>query len=268
MVKKLYKHEIQAYLRVWIPMQIVLLGIALLGRLIQLFESEAVVYNVINTSSIVAYVLAAVVAVGFVFVFSVVRFYKNLFTAEGYLSFTLPVTPTQHILVKLFTALLFYAATIVTVLLSVCVITMGDVLCEVGKAIGYLWRVLWKEVGVHFGFYIAELTVLLAVLLMTTVLLYYACMSVGQLSNKNRVLMAVVAYFVYYLITQVFGTILIVIGFVMPDAWITFFENYWIYHTKEALHWIFGGLIVWEGLLGTAYAFVTRHILRRRLNLE
>ncbi len=268
MVKKLYKHEIQAYLRVWIPMQIVLLGIALLGRLVQLFEADSAVYNIINISSIIAYVLAVVVAIGLTFVFSVVRFYKNLFTAEGYLSFTLPVTPTQHILTKLFTAMLFYAATIVTVLLSVCVITMGDVLGEVGKAIAYLWRVLGEELGTHMAFYIVELTVLLAVLLMTTLLLYYGCMAVGQLSNKNRVLMAVVAYFVYYLITQVFGTIVIVIGFVVPETWIAFFENWWIYNTKEAFHWIFCGFIVWEGLLGTVFAFVTRHILRRRLNLE
>ncbi len=268
MVKKLYKHEIEAYLRVWIPMQIVLLGMALLGRLIQLFEADSAVYTIINISSIIAYVVAVVVAIGLTFVFSVVRFYKNLFTAEGYLSFTLPVTPTQHILTKLFTAMLFYAATAVTVLLSVCIITMGDVLCEVGKAIGYLWRVLVDEVGAHLAFYVAELTVLLAVLLMTTLLLYYACMSVGQLSNKNRVLMAVAAFFVYYLITQVFGTVVIVIGFVVPESWLLFFENWFICYTKEAFHWIFCGFIVWEGLLGTAYAFLTRHILRRRLNLE
>ncbi len=268
MVKKLYKHEIQAYLRVWIPMQIVLCGIALLGRLVQLFETESAVYNIINASSVIAYVLAAVVAIGLVFVFSVVRFYKNLFTAEGYLSFTLPVTPTQHILTKLFTAMLFYIATILTVLLSVCIITMGDVLCEVGKAVAYLWRVFAEEVGAHMGFYIAELAVLFVVLLMTTLLLYYGCMSVGQLSSKNRVLMAVVAYFVYYLITQVLGTVVIVIGFVVPETWIAFFENWYTYNTKEAFHWIFCGLIVWEGLLGTVYAFVTRHILCRRLNLE
>ena len=268
MVKKLYKHEIQAYLRVWIPMQIVLLGIALLGRLVQLFETDSAVYNTINISSVIAYILAAVASVGLVFVFSVVRFYKNLFTAEGYLSFTLPVTPTQHILVKLFTALMFYFATFLAVALSVCIITMGDVLCEVGKAVGYLWRLLGKEVGVHMGFYIAEVAVLFVVLLMTTLLLYYGCLSVGQLSSKNRVLMAVVAYFVYYLITQVFGTFVIVIGFVVPETWITFFENWYMYNTKEAFHWIFCGLIVWEGLLGTVYAFVTRHILCRRLNLE
>lgn len=269
MVKKLYKHEIQAYLRVWIPMQIILLGVALLGRLIQLFETEgSTAYNIINGSSLVAFGLAVVVSIGLTFVFSIVRFYKNLFTAEGYLSFTLPVTPTQHIVTKLFVAVAFQLATLLMVLFAVATITAGDVFAELLKAIAYLWGHFRDKIGAHLPFYVLEVAVLVIVMLLAAILLLYMCASIGQLTNKNRVLMAVGAYFLYYLATQIVGTVVVVIGASLPQEWWQPITDYFTWHSREAMHWAFGGLIVWEALLGTAYAFVTRHILRRRLNLE
>ncbi len=266
MVKKLYKHEIEAYLRVWVPTQLVLLGVALLGRIIQMFESDTTTYNIINGSSVFAFVLAVVVSLGLTFVFSIVRFYKNLFTGEGYLTFTLPVTPTQHILTKLFVALLFQVATLLAVLLATSVITAGDVFVEIIKAAAYLWKTVQRELGSHLPFYVAELCVLLPVALMTTMLLYYACLSVGQLTHKNRVLAAVGVYFGYYFATQVLGTVLLVVG--SATSLIGEIEFFFSHHTAEAVHWLFGVLIVWYALQGVAYAFLTRYILKRKLNLE
>ena len=266
MVKKLYKHEFEAYLRVWVPMQLVLLGIAILARLIQLFESETIAYNIINASSILAFTLATVVSGGLTAIFSIVRFYKNLFTGEGYLAFTLPVTPTQHILTKLFTALAFNVATVLTALLALSVVTAGDVFVEVLKAIGYLWNVFYRELGTHLTFYVIEIVVFMVVATLTGTLLYYGCIAVGQLFKKNRVLAAVGVYFGYYAVTQVLGTVVILIGSVT-----TLFldlENFFLLHGKEAVHWMLCGFTVWYALLGVAYAFLIRYILTHKLNLE
>jgi len=266
MVKKLYKHECEAYLRVWIPMQLVLLGVALLARGVQLFESDTIAYNIINGSSILAFALAVIVSLGLTFVFSVVRFYKNLFTGEGYLTFTLPVTPTCHILTKLFTALAFQAATVLVALLAVSVVTAGDVFAAILKAIAYLWKVAYDKLGTAWLFYVAEVCVLLVVMILTTTMLYYTCLAVGQLFNKNRVLAAVGVYFGYYFVTQVFGTVLVVLGYM--TSLLDEIEFFFAYHTQEAMHWTFCGCIVWYGLLGAAYALLTRYILCRKLNLE
>ncbi|MBE6767707.1 MAG: hypothetical protein E7549_02205 [Ruminococcaceae bacterium] len=266
MVKKLYKHEIEAYLRVWIPMQLVLLGIALLARGIQLFESDTIAYNIINGSSVVAFVLTTVVSIGLTGVFAIVRFYKNLFTGEGYLSFTLPVTPTQHILTKLFTALAFEVATVAVVLLAVSVVTAGDVFTEVLKAISFLWGIAHRELKTHLTFYVIEFAVFILISVMTNTLLYYGCIAVGQLFKKNRVLAAVGVYFGYYAVTQVFGTILAVIGTV--TSLFSDIENFFLIHGKEAVHWVLCGFTVWYALLGVAYAFLVRYILTHKLNLE
>ncbi len=266
MVKKLYKHEAEAYLRVWVPMQLILLGVALLARLIQLFESNTTAYDIINGSSIFAFVLALLVSVGMTFVFSIVRFYKNLFTGEGYLTFTLPVTPTQHILVKLFTAVAFQVATVAVALLATSVITAGDVFTEIMKAIAYLWKMVHRELGTHLPFYVAEAAVLLVIAVFHGLLLFYGCMAIGQLTNKNRVLLAVGVYFGYYFATQILGTVFLSIG--ANTELFSVIEDFFIYHAKEAVHWALCGVTVWYAALGVVYAFIARHILQHKLNLE
>ena len=62
MVKKLFRHEFAAYWRVLLPAWIGLMGAAVLGRLVQLFEQNTVMYNIVIRSSIFFYGLAIVVS--------------------------------------------------------------------------------------------------------------------------------------------------------------------------------------------------------------
>lgn len=270
MVKKLYKHEFKAYLRVWIPVQIIVLTIALLARGIQFLESDNIAYDMINASSVLACTLAVGASCAFTFVFAVIRFYKNLFTAEGYLSFTLPVSPTTHILTKLFTAMAFQLATVAVAILALSVLTAGDVFYEVVKAVIYLVSHLPEKVQGHLPFYVIEVLGIMLISLATDFMLYYTCLAVGQLGKKNRILLAVGVFFGYYLVSQAFGTAVSTVFTVLAtlpmfvDPLNEFIQTY-IY---ELTHVGFCGSLLWSALLGTVYAFITRYILRHRLNLE
>ena len=54
--------------------------------------------------------------------------------------------------------------------------------------------------------------VLLLLSLAYAILVYYACICFGQRAKKGRVGKSVLAYFIYYLITQVIYTVLMIIG--------------------------------------------------------
>ncbi len=134
MVKKLFKHECLYYLRVLLPVYIILLAVAALGRGVQFFENDSTIYGIIQGSTIFVFVVALVAAFAAALVMGVLRYYRNMFTAEGYLTLTLPATPTQHLLVKMLTATLFQLITMVVMALAAAVIMAGDVLTEVVKA--------------------------------------------------------------------------------------------------------------------------------------
>ena len=270
MVKKLFKHEFLAQLRLWLPMQIILLAVALFGRIVQLFETDTTAYDIVFVSSIVIYVLAMMVSLLLTAIFSIVRFYKNLFSHEGYLSFTLPVTVDQHLLVKTTVSAAAMAGSLIVAFISFMFFAAGELFVEVMKAAGYLIKRFIQEFGnANFAFYLVEGILLAAVLLLGGFLLYYACIALGQTFKKNRVMGAVAVYFIYYAITQVLGTIFIVImNFLADTSFYDAIVNFIDTCPEGFLHIMLCGLLVFAAALSAVYYLVTRAVIRKKLNLE
>lgn len=269
MVKKLYKHEFLAWLRV-IPLIFgILLAVAGMHRIIQFFESDATYYTIINVSGIIMYVIALLVCLAAPVVFGVTRFYKNLFTGEGYLTFTLPVSTTQHLWAKTLTALCFSIASILAALLSVVIITAGDVFNELCLAGSYILRHIPKDIIGHVIGYAAEFVLLLLVAFLYSHLMLSSCVSIGQLFRKNRVLAAVGAYFGYYVISQIFGTIFIIVMVALEGTQLMQDISLFISdHPYATIHLFLCGLTVLYGIICAVFFLISRYIIRKRLNLE
>lgn len=273
MVKKLFKHEFLAYTRIMGIVYIILLTVAAAGRVVQLFEDDSLSYSIVSTISFITYGVSIGAALGFTTVLAIVRFYKNLFTAEGYLSFTLPVTPTQHILVKAVTAVTMAVATLVAVLLSVSVITAGEVLVEIWKAVAYLLGKAYEVIGIHTAVIGVELVILLLAALFSGLLLYYTFISIGQLFKKNRILSAVGAYFAWYIFTQIISTIFLVVFsvFASTEAFqgmIQRLGNFVMAHPYVFVHSCIWIVIALTAVFTLVEFLIIRRIITRRLNLE
>lgn len=270
MVNKLIKHETRFYLRTLLPMYAVLLGVAVLGRFVQLFDNDTTAYNIIFTSSIVAFVVACVVCFLLTLIFGIKRFYSNLFSCEGYLTFTLPVTSSQHLFVKVLTATLSMISSLIMIIISVCFITFGEVCIELFKAAGYLVKQLYIYSGaLHATAFIAELIVSVILAFAMSYLLFYACISIGQTAKKNRIAAAVGVYFGYYLIEQVLGTVIIVLVNEYYEQWhLDKLMEYLSKHDILATHLFFGVIIILSGLLGLLFYAISKKVITKKLNLE
>ena len=273
MVKKLFKHEFLAHLRIMGVVYVILLTIAGAGRLIQCFEQDNIPYKIVSSASILTYCVSVMGAFAFTFVLAIVRFYKNLFTAEGYLSFTLPVTPTQHILVKSVTAVAMANVSMLAVLLSVCIVTAGEVLVEVWKAFAYLLRKVTEVIGGHTALFSLELLLWLLIASFSGLLLYYTCIAVGQMFKKNRILSAVGVYFIYYIFTQIISTIFVVVfsAVSLTEGFQRFLLQLGQFIQQHP--YVFIHSCLWTGIVLTAayglvMFLVTRRIITRKLNLE
>ena len=273
MVKKLFKHEFLAYVRIMSIVYLILLTVATGSRIILLFEDRSVTYRVVNTFSLITYGVSVFGALAFSFVMGIVRFYKNLFTAEGYLSFTLPVTPTQHILVKTVTAVTMSAITFLVVLLSGCIITSGEVFAEIWKAAVFLLERVYRQIGFHSVLAFVELLLLLILMLTVETMLYFACIAIGQMFRKNRILAAVGAYFVYYIINQVISTIFVVAYTALAgtEAFAEFIMK--LFHFIKDHPYVFTHSCVWffivvYALFVLVEFIIIKRIITRKLNLE
>ena len=274
MVKKLFKHEFLYYARVMGIVYIILLTVAAATRIIFCFETDTTPYEIISTFTLITYVVSVIAAFGFSFVMGIVRFYRNLFTGEGYLSFTLPVTPSQHIIVKAVTAACVELVTLVMVLISLCIVAAGEALTSFWNELTLAFDIILKDVGGgHLIAMGAEYLMILLLALCSGLLFYYLCISIGQLAKKNRILAAVGAYFGFYILSQIFSTALVIsfsisVASGMFDAFGRWLIEQLMNHPYAVIH---GGLLIFialEALFIWLEFFVIKKIITKKLNLE
>ncbi len=271
MVRKLIKHEFNAVGRSMLPMAVILLAMSFFTRIIQIFEVQSRTYDIILTSAIFMLVIAMIVSLVMSVVISIKRFYTNMFTGEGYLTMTLPVTAVEHILTKLLVAFVSVVATVLAIIIAGSIATMGEVLNEVIKAMDYIADAYFKFFGGHGVAYIFEALIALTVAGASQFLLYYACISVGQMARKNRVLAAFGAYFGYYIITQIFGTVLVILISLQPQWLIDLMQSvtdFVEYHPYAFVHYFIWCITLFYGVLSFVFFFISRYIITNKLNLE
>lgn len=273
MVKKLFKHEFLAWLRVLPIIYGITLAIAAMLRIVVIFENDSVYYHLVHGSAIAMFAIAMCVTVASGTVFAIQRFYKNLFTGEGYLTHTLPVTPANHLWVKVLTAVSFDIISLLVCLLAGIIVSIGDVFSEICKAAGYilhhLSELIPQEIAGHFACWTAEYILLLLISLFSSHFFIYLCICLGQLFRKNRALAAVGIYFGFYVISQILGTVTMIILMVMAQlgTWDSLLEAI-VAHPFASIHIFLSGCVVLIALVTLAYYWICHYVIRKKLNLE
>lgn len=127
------------------------------------------------------------------------RFYKNLFTDEGYLTRTLPVTSSKHLLSKTICGSVWLIADVAFIFLSLYIMMWTP---PIKRALFEQKELLSKEFGLtgkyeNLSFQTIFIIYFLFCILsaISNVILIYASVTLGQLFSSHRILGAVVAYF-------------------------------------------------------------------------
>ncbi|MDO4568611.1 MAG: hypothetical protein Q4B99_06605 [Clostridia bacterium] len=212
MLGKLIKHDMRYLSRTILPLVVAIIGIgvlagALMGLSIHSFTD--IVGTTANPAStplaIIGMTISMLIAafgIGgaavAVMVIIVGRFYTNLFTDEAYLSFTLPVTGTDHLVSKGISgyiwALIAAVAEIIALLLF-----MGIMLLIVDIPAEFAGAISGAELPQEFGSIISStLPILIIYCLiapMSGLMFMYTCIAAGhRISNKHPILVAVALY--------------------------------------------------------------------------
>ncbi len=270
MVKKLFKHELISYLHTLPIVYIVLFGIGLMGRFIRAFEDDSTTYVILNGSASAMLFIASFAAVVLTTVFCLIRFYKNLFSGEGYLTLTLPVSVESHLFVKTIGALIANVATALAIALAVCTFFAGDWLHEIIKALLYLFKYATMSYGTaNMILYVGEILLLMLTMTLAQLLTFYMCICIGQSLRRGRIIAAIGIYYGLTLLTQGIGTALLIAQTFLEDSQFIIHLNRWIIqHKPTFVHLILCGIIV-LGILWSGICFlISRAMMKKRLNLE
>lgn len=144
MLSKLIKHEFRALSRFLLPIHILLLVACLIGRF--MFQAMAMMDlpNVILIVSFVFLISIWIVVPCATSILIVVRYYKSLYTDEGYLTLTLPATRGQLLFSKAFAACVWSILDLAIVIAGLAIVVIipqvyqnsAEALNELEKSIG------------------------------------------------------------------------------------------------------------------------------------
>ncbi len=206
MFSKLLKYDLRAVFKYWWIAAVTSLALAVFGGgCLRTVVAAGEELSTFHTFSILGMVLSFVGLCLFVTLSEIlilVRFYKNFFTDEGYLTFTLPVKKTSLLNSKLAAAFIMSSASLFLFFVDIfilIVIGAGEEIFtpEVIKGLKEIALLFFTE-RVLFNIAISvEFIVLFAILTVVQILGIFICITVAAvIAKKHKVLAAIGIYYV------------------------------------------------------------------------
>lgn len=260
MLGKVFKYDMKSSSKYFIPLYLGFLAVTLFSKvLLELPNKGGFLVRSIFGLSITTYIVTFIAVALMTQVFIIMHFYKTFITAEGYLTFTLPVKPATHINSKILLGVFWSVLSAIVILLSFVIFAAGHGLNSFFVEFGYICA----KFPTDFIGFIIEGVLLVIVSVISQPLLFYASMSVGQLFSKHKVLGAIIAYFGISFITQLIAVVAV---FVLGLSTYTITSFY--FNGSALVHGYMIFLIALQTLLTVGYYLITYFFISRKLNLE
>lgn len=200
-MSKFIKHEFRATARLVLPILLIFVVSALAMSAIQKIPyAPGAIYAVLAMIMVVS--LMAIAVIGLIVIIS--RFYRNTMSNDAYLTMTLPITEHEliwgEIITNILWVLIVSAVLFVTAILVMQISGMMDFL-EHPMSTYFTALKMFNEELVENGVSVFGIVsvgiqaVLCAIVAFIAYCMHFYCsMAVGQLFNKHRILMSVLAY--------------------------------------------------------------------------
>ncbi len=272
MLMKLMKHEFRATGRIMLPLYLVLLATALGANLTArgMMDSRFRILEILGVLLVTAFGVAIISVCAMSMVVMVQRFYKNLLRDEGYVMMTLPVSVHQQVWSKLIVSTVWFAATVLMVILACCVMAfdvrfVGDFFSLVGEAFhGLLGEDPYLLANGAALF--VEFVVLCFVGCFALCLQFYAALAVGHSRPNHKMAWSVACFFLFQFVMQMLVSAVIIFGDTVGLDY--FLANSIHLSYMASMHVMMLFLIACTVLYGAVYYVVTTFFLKKRLNLE
>lgn len=280
MLKKLLKYDWKSVSVLLLILHGILLAYTLIGRIGIAFglsrygetltgaASEA--YGIVSGIYILLYVFFILAITITTYVFLAVRFHKNLFSDEGYLTHTLPVSPAKLMWSKILVSWAWIAIDAFFVVASVLMLMLFKQTFEPFK------NVVCEFFSILAGAYGMQNQVFIILLILTVLAQIFGCyttlvlfsMCLGSLFKTHKILGAVVSFFGINILLSIVSTIIM---FAVP-GWsstgavsVTAAANGGFIGGENS---IFLFTFIWNLALAVLFFLGSRYILSKKLNLE
>ena len=205
MFNKVFKYDFKYVFRFWWIFAVATAGLSVLAGLLirsMVTMSEMQIYNFLasflSTMGIAAIIMIIGVFPIVALVACIVRYYKNLFSDEGYLTFTLPVKRSIHLNSKILNYVVFETMSVLVIILDILLILIigsKSFFSEIIPGISQFFATIAKSWSIWLTFDVILVPILLLVYTLMSINLYYLSITIGSvISNRHKVLASIGVY--------------------------------------------------------------------------
>ena len=217
MLRKLLKYDMQAIWKIFALLAASVMGLSLLGGLavrfmVQNETDELILLKIFSGFFLFLNIMAIMACVVITTIMVYYRFYKNLFTDEGYLTFTLPVSRAKLLASKTLNAIIWQLSVYVVVFLCIAEI----LLIAVPKD---FWSMISFEVSAWWLLYVPLVLFALLSLLWCSISIIHFCITTGAvIAKKYKLLAAIGIYYLFNMVSSFISQIFVIMGTVALEG--------------------------------------------------
>ena len=177
-------------------------------------------------ATLILYVIMLLASTWGMLIFLGIRFYRSMYTDEGYLSHTLPVTANQLFLSKILVSGVWYlfisigiGISVVALVVSLMtgLLNIGELSSVLTQYNGNIWefladafyelgRTYEEEMGINLSHYVITLLLTYVAGPFITMVTLFGALTIGQLSSKHKGLMGILAYAGLTILSSIIGS--------------------------------------------------------------
>ncbi len=267
MLKKLFKQEWIATTKVMLPVNLLLIAITLLGSLVLKFfpvDSRDTLIQSLSTSALMLYLIALIGIACAAYIFFIVRFYKTMYSDEGYLTHTLPVTVHTLIIGKGLATVIWLFITYTMLMASIrlliifqispteWILTYQDLLTEIAE--------FNQTSPIPLSSIVWMIVLTLIIKAVYSFLNVSASLSIGQLFTKHKIIGSILVFCGIY--------VLIMMTFTAYFAYMSSIDLSANGATADNIYLLFASSMGLSLFLCAVFYLVTWLLTSRKLNLD
>lgn len=273
MLGKLIKHEWKSMWKIPTILIAALLVIAVLAGLPFISPVWRSGVGGLELFSVLVWLLFYFAIIGVsmgIMLYLAVRFYRSMFTDEGYLTHTLPVTVHQLLISKSIVMMIWIFLSMVGICISILIFgSMAIFFLNFELSLRDLWTgLLWEiKMGTFSGMGPSFVNFALSIIFMliaSTVngaMMITGSISLGQMVSRHKVLGSIGAYFAINTVVQIASMVVM-----MPMMLrLGFEQTNNVFQILTSVYWGMGVLSI---LVSVGLYFLSEYLIRRHLNLD
>ena len=272
MLVKLIKYDMKSLNRFLIVLHAFLLAAAVIGRVTIMnrinFESSDLNVTLMLLVFSVYFIIFIAVSFG-TYIMIAIRFYKNLFSDDGYFTHTLPVTRGQLLLSKTITGSIWAILDTILIIFSVYILLSTNYIVNSLKEVQ---AELLSELGYQnmqqFNEFLLTLFIFMIMGAISSVVMIYLSITVGQMFASHHILGSIIAYFAISTVISIATTVIMAVTGLLTSYNTYTDPSHLIDYNVQEYIWevfLFSGILSLILLVG--FYIVTYVIMKKRVNL-